>query len=181
METNYDIPALAAILKERRHQLEKGYTPEHDASYVKSDLLRAALCYLIHLQGLVDDGGAPDGWPWEQEFWKPTAQLGWEGRKEEAAKAGALLVAEYQRLHAGGPDIRDAVVDLIENVNGGMDGTYIKTNVSWLQSACTMTQKCISDRGDNEKLVRAIACTVLFIDKELSGTHSDADSGTEEI
>lgn len=170
METNYDIPALAAILKERRHQIEKGYTPEYDASYVKRDLLRAALCYLMHLHGLVDDGSAPEGWPWDEDNWKPTAQLGWDGRKEEAAKAGALLVAEYQRLHADGPDIADAVVDLIENVNGGMDGTYIKANISWLLSACTMTQKAISDHGDDEKLIMAVACVIMYLEKELEGS-----------
>lgn len=107
--------ALAAIAQERKRQVEvEGWTAEHDDGdgHQKGQLARAAAAYayygslgeierksgaqrdslIHHIIGQLFPvwGTAYGGWRWE--WWKPT------NRRRDLVKAGALIVAEIERL-----------------------------------------------------------------------------------
>ena len=85
------------IAAERQRQVSaEGWTPEHDDAHEEGSLACAAGCYAIHA-GLPDEarvpkGWAPQDWPWEAEWWKP------KDRRRDLIRAGALIVAEIERL-----------------------------------------------------------------------------------
>lgn len=98
------------IVNERNRQL-KEWTIEHDDDHGDGELAAAASCYAMpdHLRPLakereyVEDGilksaifngDPPEPWPWEHSNWKPSP----ENRIKELVKAGALIVAEIDRL-----------------------------------------------------------------------------------
>ncbi len=81
------------IARERKDQIEMGYTPEHDDDEYGGRLAVAAACY----------ASPPDSnereaivnyWPWEASSWKPNNT----NRRNELIKAAALIVAEIERL-----------------------------------------------------------------------------------
>jgi len=80
------------VLAERRRQIEvEGWTPEHDDEHSNGEMARAALCYVTakersHLPSV------PLKWPWPDEWWKP------DGYRRNLVKAGALILAEIERL-----------------------------------------------------------------------------------
>lgn len=80
------------VARERgRHRLEHGFTDAKDDTYIHSELALAAACYALpdimrsHMVSL---------WPWNYRHWKPAPH----DRISELAKAGALIVAEIDRL-----------------------------------------------------------------------------------
>jgi hypothetical protein len=78
-----------------RQQEVEGYTIEHDDAHETHDLVRAAMIYLYHgtpIAAIVRANGSPMGWPWEAKDFKP------KDRKSNLVRAGALLVAERDRL-----------------------------------------------------------------------------------
>lgn len=85
------------VLAERQRQISvEGWTPEHDDAHEEGSLACAAGCYAIHA-GLPDEarvpkGWAPQDWPWGAEWWKP------KDRRRDLIRAGALIVAEIERL-----------------------------------------------------------------------------------
>jgi hypothetical protein len=82
------------IAAERRRQIEaEGWTPEHDDAHRNNELARAAAAY-----ALPDDYRDCDHWPWN-DSWKPTP----DDRIRELVKAGALIVAEIDRLQRAAP------------------------------------------------------------------------------
>lgn len=88
-----DNTALALISAERRRQVEQeGWSEQHDDAHVHDELAWAAVSYALP--------AVPDGpsrrvfWPWSSRWWKPTPQ----DRIRELVKAGALLIAEIERL-----------------------------------------------------------------------------------
>ena len=84
--------ALALIAAERRRQVEvEGWTPEHDDEHVNGEMSRAAACYAIPSRRAQV---VADFWPWMMAWWKPTP----DDRVRELVKAGALIVAEIERL-----------------------------------------------------------------------------------
>ena len=89
------------IHAERRRQMSaEGYSAAHDDAHRGGELLLAAILYL-HAEtddaAPVDARGVPLDWPWELEAWKP------KGRVRNLERAGALAVAEVDRLtRAGG-------------------------------------------------------------------------------
>lgn len=92
---------VALIAAERKRQVEaEGYTPEHDDEHVRGDLAVAAACYATQAnQGLYESGEKAREcmlrfWPWDAKWWKPTPG----DRVRELVKAGALIVAEIERL-----------------------------------------------------------------------------------
>lgn len=89
---------LIAIERERQIAVE-GFTAAQDDSYTDGQLANAAACYAKH-PGSRKCGGfeVPKIWPWSPLYWKPTFNKGNEGRIEELVKAGALIVAEIDRL-----------------------------------------------------------------------------------
>lgn len=80
------------VLAERRRQIEaEGWTPEHDDQYSNGEMARAASCYITdkeraHLPSI------PLKWPWSDAWWKP------DGYRRNLVKAGALILAEIERL-----------------------------------------------------------------------------------
>lgn len=84
------------IAAERQRQLsEEGWTSEHDAAWVNGELVSAAICYArTAVDGYAGRMSAPLGWPWHEDWWKPSNYL------RNLVRAGALIAAEIDRLEA---------------------------------------------------------------------------------
>lgn len=88
------------LIAERVRQVtEEGYSPGHDREHSNGELALAAACYAIPVpERLAITGGilkpVPELWPWMSGWWKPTP----EDRVRELVKAGALIMAEIERL-----------------------------------------------------------------------------------
>lgn len=101
--------ALWDIRAERQRQIdEEGWTAEHDDENVDRDMAIAASCYAYEA-GLADEDrgidNPPPDWPWHARWWKPT------DRRRDLVKAGALIVAEIERIdraaaHAASADFQ---------------------------------------------------------------------------
>lgn len=96
--------AIELIADERKRQIEKeGWTPEHDAEHIEGELANAAATYAMApdvrdtLTALIPEceiENVPPTWPWDKHWWKPSP----DDRIKELVKAGALIVAEIERL-----------------------------------------------------------------------------------
>ena len=90
--------AINAIRAERQRQIAvEGWTREHDEGHEDGTLLRAAVFYYQHgarkdFPLTMDANGAPVGWPWEPQWWKPKTP------ERDLVRAGALCLAEKERL-----------------------------------------------------------------------------------
>lgn len=84
------------IRDERQRQISaEGWTAEHDAQHDDGSLLHVAVFYYRHAIGdhiAMRDDGAPLGWPWDKEWWKPKEPV------RNLVRAGALCMAERVRL-----------------------------------------------------------------------------------
>lgn len=97
------------VLAERRRQIEgEGRSTEGDDAYVGNDLVYAAVSYALAAAGDRSDKSfaniAHKWWPWMFSWWKPTT------RRRDLVKAGALILAEIERLDrlAAIPEAPDA-------------------------------------------------------------------------
>lgn len=80
------------VLAERQRQISaEGWTPEHDDKNTAEQLALAAVCYALP-QGDYTIPEPPEFWPWDVAWWKPG------DRRRELIKAGALVLAEIERL-----------------------------------------------------------------------------------
>lgn len=91
------------LLERWRQQHREGYHAAHDAAHSDGSLAAAAMAYaaphaLREQLGWGND--PPFFWPWAACYWKPGTGHGRPGRIRELEKAGALIVAELDRLHA---------------------------------------------------------------------------------
>ena len=86
--------AIELILAERGKQIAKGYTSEHDDTHVNNEINDAALAYAIP-----DYRIACTYWPWDHEYYKYDHSKTIDGRIKNLVKAGALIVAEIERLN----------------------------------------------------------------------------------
>lgn len=78
------------VLAERQRQISaEGWNPEHDDEHDDGSLCMAAVCYA---EGDHDDDLLPANWPWARKWWKP------RDRRRNLVKAGALILAEIERL-----------------------------------------------------------------------------------
>lgn len=93
---------VAEIAAERKRQIsDEGWTPEHDDAHHHGELAKAAACYATGANALYRVGENIRGngtisvplWPWDAEWWKPGTD-----RRRQLIKAGALIVAEIERL-----------------------------------------------------------------------------------
>ncbi len=95
--------AVCLIAAERKRQIEdEGWTPEHDDQHGDGEMLTAAVIYYQSSGALKILGepvplamradGAPLGWPWDAEWWRPKSP------KRDLVRAGALCLAERERL-----------------------------------------------------------------------------------
>jgi len=80
------------VLRERKRQIAEGHTPENDLKHHRGELAYAAASYLV--RGPFHDRTPPGYWPWPDPKWKPNKK----DRIAELAKAGALILAEIDRL-----------------------------------------------------------------------------------
>ncbi|KVX33434.1 hypothetical protein WT32_02500 [Burkholderia anthina] len=85
----HDTQAVRDVIAERRRQVDQeGWTPQHDDEHANGELATAAGAYAL----FNDSAPAPFFWPWDASWWKPT------GRRRNLVKAGALILAEIERL-----------------------------------------------------------------------------------
>jgi hypothetical protein len=91
--------AIDDIAAERKRQIEEeGWTAEHDDQHDSGELAASAACYAISATPYditnPANGIFPYLWPvtWAKSWWKPT------NRRRDLVKAGALIVAEIERL-----------------------------------------------------------------------------------
>lgn len=104
------VPRTAAerdVVAERARQVsQEGWTPEHDDRHGDGCLAVAAASYALHAasQNAINDGWkdtyakwAERGWPFDDEWWKPS------DARRELLKAGALILAEIERLDCAAP------------------------------------------------------------------------------
>lgn len=96
-----DTQAMIDVLEERRRQEdEEGWTVEHDDQHTGGQMARAAACYAISASSQANDTAAAvivdTAWPWAPEWWKPS------GSRRDLVKAGALIIAEIDRLDRTG-------------------------------------------------------------------------------
>jgi len=101
-----DLTVLDEIAAERRRQVEEeGFDADHDAAITLGHrhppLALAAACYA--LAGAEYDGEEIRAfWPWDSEWWKPTTP------RRDLIKAGALILAEIERLDRAAQEATDA-------------------------------------------------------------------------
>ncbi len=91
---------IALIARERQRQQEvKGFTPKHDDQHGSGELSWAAALYVLPPEiGESVFHSYPGLWPWESAF-KPGDRI------RELTKAGALTVAEIERLLRAGHEV----------------------------------------------------------------------------
>ena len=109
------------VTAERRRQIEReGWTPEHDDDHGDNSLAAAAACYALpdHYRDIVsrrdgrdvarsvgettivyDQVECPRIWPWHGAAWKP------KDRRSDLVRAGALILAEIERLDRLPPNV----------------------------------------------------------------------------
>lgn len=84
------------IAAERRRQVEvEGWTAEHDDEHDDGSLSMAAACYAgARARRAHGASDTPRLWPesWSARWWKP------KDRRRDLIRAGALIVAEIERL-----------------------------------------------------------------------------------
>lgn len=77
------------VLRERWRQIDReGWTSAHDDKHTDGEMAQAASCYAWYATGVKP----PLLWPWEDCWWKPG------DRRRDLVKAGALILAEIERL-----------------------------------------------------------------------------------
>lgn len=103
--------AVARFVAERERQIHvEGFTEANDNIYTKGDMAAAAACYALAFSvhervnsklATTRQRAIANLWPLEWSWWKPTKQNAYptsDDRKRCLEKAGALLIAEYERL-----------------------------------------------------------------------------------
>lgn len=93
---------LEEIAAERKRQIkEEGWTTKHDDTHDRGEMALAAACYAASGSGR-EDGVLQQSswwsvWPWDLKWWKP------KDRRRDLVRAGALIVAEIERLDRAEP------------------------------------------------------------------------------
>lgn len=84
---------LSVIEERQRHIHGEGWTHSHDDRHAGGELAKAAACYAcIGWGGHRESILVSETWPWAADWWKPT------DRRRNLVKAGALILAEIERL-----------------------------------------------------------------------------------
>ncbi len=120
------VPSRAAqdVFEERERQINvEGWTPEHDDAHDDGQLALAAVCYALpEYQQSIKTAAHPTMrqstiverlWPWSPDWWKPI------GERRDLVKAGALILAEIERLDRA--DLR-ARIEAADRPAGSADG-----------------------------------------------------------
>ncbi|MBB4952731.1 hypothetical protein H4S14_000773 [Agrobacterium vitis] len=98
-----DTTAARDVIAERLRQIsERNYTSDWDDKIKNGSLAKAAASYANHSTRTDDaraihaPGMPPTDWPWNPSSFKPT------NRRRDLVKAGALILAEIERLDRAG-------------------------------------------------------------------------------
>lgn len=87
--------AIDLIAEERKRQISKGFNWKHDDEHDCHQLSDAAIVYAapgpLRYQVM-------NWWPWDKKWLKEDDSFTTQGRIRELVKAGALIVAEIERL-----------------------------------------------------------------------------------
>lgn len=87
-------PAASDVLAERKRQIEsEGWSADHDDQHVGGGLAKAAACYALGRSTIAETVL----WPWDWGWWKP------KDRRRDLVRAGALIIAELERLDRQSP------------------------------------------------------------------------------
>lgn len=95
--------ALEDVLAEReRQKTQEGWSATHDDSHTDGALAIAAGCYALSTYTHEEYfpprwPGVPKRWPWSEHWWKPRTY------REDLVRAGALILAELERLDRAAP------------------------------------------------------------------------------
>lgn len=93
MESRTVTAAAADVLAERQRQVTaEGWTPEHDDEHSDGEMALAASSYALYAHKKPIAPAIPYNWPWEPEWFKQ------QGARRDLVKAGALILAEIERL-----------------------------------------------------------------------------------
>lgn len=99
-------PGARIVFAERKRQIRaEGWTSEHDDEHTQGQLAAAAGCYATPpekrstVTSMTVWENYPLDWPWDSKWWKPSPD-----RIRELAKAGALYLAEADRLKRAGAE-----------------------------------------------------------------------------
>lgn len=135
-------PGVKIVLAERRRQLQwEGFDHERDDRYTAGELARAAQCYerepeerkMLRMtpeeyrapENHNDSIEVPESWPWAASWWKTGDRI------RDLAKAGALYLAEADRLtRAGEPEKAALVHQQALGCCAGIDNLYRVTPLS---------------------------------------------------
>lgn len=102
-------PTLASVdvmIERTRQVAEEGWTPEHDDQHDPGDLSGAGAAYALNAACLLNPFNGtpidepPESWMFEREWWKP--QTDPAKARRDLVKAGALIIAEIERLDRAG-------------------------------------------------------------------------------
>ncbi len=86
----------AFTLARARQVVNHGFTSAKDDRYRSGELAEAAACYALAATESRDTLNSI--YPWGLDSFKPSGEVDGEGRKRDIEKAGALLMAEWERL-----------------------------------------------------------------------------------
>lgn len=89
--------AMELIVAERVRQVGvEGWSLEHDDTHTNGEIAQAAAVYALpeSERFMFIDDTSPELWPWDDAWYKPSP----DNRLRELVKAGALIVAEIERL-----------------------------------------------------------------------------------
>lgn len=107
--TTHCSAAIEMIAAERERQItQEGWTTDHDDRHRSGELGDAAACYAMserHRGRVIWDSTVRRLiWPWDATWWKPTPPTVEHNgnRIRDLVKAGALIVAEIERLQRQG-------------------------------------------------------------------------------
>ena len=93
LESSTVTAAAADVLAERQRQVTaEGWTPEHDDEHSDGEMALAASSYALYAHKKPIAPAIPYNWPWEPEWFKQ------QGARRDLVKAGALILAEIERL-----------------------------------------------------------------------------------
>jgi hypothetical protein len=106
------------ISNERLRQIQaEGWTPEHDDEHTRGQLAMAAAYYAIsHLAR--KDGRCPYAallWPWSMDWLKR------KSRRHDLVRAGALIVAEIERLDRQAAKVDRREIEILQSRFGAPD------------------------------------------------------------
>jgi hypothetical protein len=100
---------IGRVVAERARQVEEeGFDENHDDEYDDCELAKAAFCYFGYGVGASDEF-IKRAWPWDVEWFKP------QGRLRNLEKAGALNLAEIERLVRINDGIYGEIDEILEN------------------------------------------------------------------